>query len=84
MSKKIFGILFVLTLALLYCWSRIQVIRLGYEVSKQKSKVELFHRENELIKSKIAEYVATPRLSVWAERFGMHPPRGEQILFISE
>lgn len=82
MSRKIFSMLVVLGLLLLYVGSRVKVVELGYAVSKLKSRTGEMARANSLLKSKVAQMKSTARLDEWATRLGMASPGTEQVLFL--
>ncbi len=84
LSRKIFFVLFILGLALLYASSRIQVVQLGYEVSKIKNEMGELERDNSLLRSKVASGKTTARIADWAKKLGMAPPDAKQILFVEE
>lgn len=84
MSRKIFLSAIALFLALLYAWSRIKVIELGYDVSKTKSEIAEMMRDNALLKSKVAQAKSTTRLADWVKRLGFASPDAHQVLFINE
>lgn len=70
-------------LALLFVWVRIQVIQLGYEVSRlRRETTELADQKNRL-KAEVGELKAPARVEVIArERFGMRLPRGDEIVVV--
>lgn len=84
MLKKIFLLVVVMGLALLYAASRIQIVEMGYEVSRIQSKVTEMRRTNSLLKSKLALAKATSRMDVWSRELGMTLPSLQQILWIEE
>ena len=84
MSRKIFLSAIVLFLALLYAWSRIKVIELGYDVSKTKGEIAEMTRDNALLKSKVAQAKSTSRLADWAKRLGLASPEAGKVLFIQQ
>lgn len=84
MSRKILLSVVILCLALLYAWSRIKVVELGYDVSKAKGEIAEMMRENGLLKSQVAQAKSTARLADWAKRLGMASPGADQVLSIGE
>ncbi|MFH0798900.1 MAG: cell division protein FtsL [Pseudomonadota bacterium] len=70
-------------LSLLYVWIRIQVIQLGYEVSRiRKETTELKEQKNRL-DAEVASLKSPDRLeAVGRERFGMRLPRSDEIVFV--
>lgn len=81
---KIVYVVLFFALAILFVWSRIHVIELGYEVSKLKGETEKMKRENGILKSKVTGEMSTEDLLRHAERFGMTPPPSDKIIFIQE
>ncbi len=83
-SRKIFFIAVVFGLALLFAWSRIHVIELGYEVSKLGGEIEKIKQNNSLLKSRLAKGVSAEELARLAARHGMKGPASDKILFMAE
>lgn len=69
--------------SLLFVWVRIQVIQLGYEVSRlRRETTELAEQKNRL-EAEVAILKAPSRLETIAkERFGMRLPQGNEIVFV--
>lgn len=84
MLKKIFFLAAVMGLALLYAASRIQIVEMGYEVSRRQAKVTEMRRTNKLLKSKLALAKATSRLDIWSRELRMTLPSLPQILWVEE
>lgn len=84
MLKKIFLLVGAMGLALLYAASRIQIVEMGYEVSRIQSKVMEMRRTNSLLKSKLALAKATGRLDLWSRNLNMMLPEQRQILLVEE
>jgi len=69
--------------ALLFVWTRIQVIQLGYEVSRVRKEVTDLMRQRDLLQSEIAQLKALDRLSkIAADRFGMRLPMGDEVVIL--
>lgn len=69
--------------ALTYVWIRIQVIQLGYEVSRLRKETTDLKEERNLIKAEVEALKSPSRLEVIArERFGMRLPQGDEIVFV--
>lgn len=84
-SRRIFFVLLsALSLALLFAWSRIHIIELGYEVSKLKSEVETIARLNGVLKSQVARAQSMEELLKLSAGFNMQSPSGEKVLFVPE
>lgn len=82
--RKIFFIFVVLGVALLFAWSRIRVIELGYEVSGLKSEIEKMKQNNSLLKSRLAKAISTEELARLALQHRMQGPASDKILFLAE
>ncbi|MDO8493984.1 MAG: hypothetical protein Q7S68_01430 [Deltaproteobacteria bacterium] len=84
MPKKVLLLGLVLAFALLYAWSRVHVVELGYAVSRLKGECEELERSNGLFRSKVAKRASTEELVSFAQKFGMVPPRQDQIIFMED
>ena len=81
--KIIFG--FVgFALALLFVWSRIHVVELGYIVSGLKEESVQMEREIGLLKSNLAKQLTTAELVEFANKVGMSSPKPEQIIYLDK
>lgn len=83
-KKKIFFIFIVLALALLFAWSRIHVIELGYEVSRLQREIGKIKQNNSLLKSKLARAISTEELARLAIQHRMQGAASDKILFLVE
>jgi len=73
----------VMLIALLFVWTRIQVIQLGYEVSRVRKEVTDLMRQRDMLQSEIGQLKTPDRLSkVAAERFGMRLPMGDEVVLL--
>ncbi|MBN1282183.1 MAG: cell division protein FtsL [Proteobacteria bacterium] len=82
--RQVFSLLAVVMLvALLFVWTRIQVIQLGYEVSRIRSEVTELGRQRDMLQAEIGELRAPDRLSrIASERFGMRLPMGDEVVLL--
>ncbi|MFA4873766.1 MAG: cell division protein FtsL [bacterium] len=70
-------------LALLYVWARIQVIQLGYEVSRIRKETTDLAQQRDILEAEVAVQKSPERLSkVAAERFGMRLPNGDEVVIV--
>ena len=70
-------------LALLYVWTRVQVIQLGYEVSRVRKETTELMQQRDMLESEVAQQKAPERLSkVAAEKFGMRLPNGDEVVIV--
>lgn len=78
-------ILFVIAMgfSLLFVWTRIRVIQLGYEVSRmRKATADLLEQKN-LLEAEVASLRSPERIEKIArEHFGMRLPQGNEIIFV--
>ena len=71
--------------ALLFVWTRIQVIQLGYEVSRVRKDVTELTRQRDLLQAEIAQLKTPDRLSkVASDRFGMRLPMGDEVVALTK
>lgn len=82
MRKKISLIVVVLALALLFAWSRIRVIEMGYEISSLKDQVAAMERVNGLLRSRVAKAKSTSQFDLWTKQFGFVSPGRSQVIFM--
>lgn len=69
--------------ALLFVWARIQVIQLGYEVSRVRKDVTELADQRDTLQAEIAELRTPERLTkVASERFGMRLPMGDEVVVL--
>lgn len=82
--RQALTLLAVVTLmALLFVWTRIQVIQLGYEVSRIRKETTDLMRQRDRLEADIAELKSPDRLSrVASERFGMRLPMGDEVVIL--
>lgn len=70
-------------MALLYVWIRIQVIHLGYEVSKIRKETQELSEQKGLLKAEVETLKAPMRIeSVAREKFGMRLPQTDEVVII--
>lgn len=69
--------------ALFYVWARIQVIGLGYEISKALKEESLLLEANRKLRLEIAELKSYGRIEkIAVEQLGMSKPTAEQVVVI--
>lgn len=70
-------------LALIYVWARIQVIQLGYEVSKIRKETTELKQQRDLLEAEVARLKSPERLTQEAgPRFGMRLPMGDEVVIV--
>ncbi len=76
-------ILFFTGGALFYVWSRIQVIRIGYEISSGLKEERRLTEANKKLRLEIATLKSCPRIEkVATEELRMAKPKPEQVIVI--
>lgn len=69
--------------ALLFVWMRVQVIQLGYEVSKIRRDTMQLREQKNILESEIAAQKSPQRLEeIAASIFGMRSPQGDEIVYV--
>ena len=72
-----------LLIALFLVWARIQVIQLGYEVSRLRKDVGDLAQRRNLLEAEVASLKSPERLEgVATGRFGMRLPRGDEVVIL--
>jgi cell division protein FtsL len=82
---KRWAVWFVLAtvLCLFYVWSRVQVVRLGYDVSKLKSEAEALNKQVSNLEIEIARLKSPARLEDVAKNMvNMKVPSAEQMILV--
>ncbi len=87
-TTKIMGIWIIIlsiffTELFFYTWSRVQCIRLGYEISKEKDKCQYLTTLENKLKVEIAWLKSPKRIAkIVKDRFGLIMPAPKQILIV--
>jgi len=69
--------------AMLFVWIRIQVIQLGYEVSRIRGETRDLIEQKNLLEAEVASLRSHERLErVARENFDMRLPQGDEIVFV--
>lgn len=72
-----------IAMALLFVWVRIEVIQLGYEVSRLRKETRDLTEQRNLLGAKVASLKSPDRLMrIARQRFGMRLPQGGEIVFV--
>ena len=72
-----------LLVALFLVWARIQVIQLGYEVSRLRKDVRELAQQRDLLEADVASLKSPKRLEgIATERFGMRLPMGDEVIIL--
>jgi cell division protein FtsL len=73
----------VLSLLLLYVWERVDIVRVGYQVERLKSKRVAVQREGDELRVKVSALTAPERIARAAtEKLGMMPPQQGQVVIV--
>ncbi|MFH1874271.1 MAG: cell division protein FtsL [Pseudomonadota bacterium] len=77
--------LVVIVLALVYVWTRIQVVQLGYDVSGLTSEVKELNQQKSILQAEVAKLRSPARLDEIARtKLGMRLPFGDEIIFVEK
>lgn len=83
--KAVVLLVFVLVSALFCVWSRVKIIQLGYEISALKSQEEELSKKESHLELEVEALRSPKRLEkVAIEVLGMHPPAGDEIVFVKK
>ena len=70
-------------MALMFVWVRVQVIQLGYEVSRLRKETRDLTEQRNQLGAKVASLKSPNRLMrIASQRFGMRLPQGNEIVFV--
>ncbi len=73
----------VMVLALVFVWTRIEVIQLGYGVSRLRREVTDLKEQRNAIQAEVASLKRAERLErIARERYGMRPPQADEIVTV--
>ena len=83
LKAVLFMSLALLTMIMLCVWSRLEVVRLGYEISKlQQAELQL-REESKKLRLEIASLSALQRIEYIAvTKLGMIQPRDKDVIFL--
>ena len=83
--RGIWLLVLVVTMALLFVWVRMEVIQLGYEVSRLRKETRDLTEQRNLLEAKVASLKSPDRLMrIASQRFGMRLPQGGEIVFVGK
>ena len=73
----------VIALLLLFVWERVEIVRVGYQIERLKSKKSLLQRERDELRVKVLTLTAPERIARAAsEQLAMVPPRQGQVILV--
>lgn len=73
----------ILIVALFLVWARIQVIQLGYEVSKMRKETRDLAQQRDLLEAEVASLKSPTRLAeIAVQHFGMRLPMGDEVVIL--
>lgn len=73
----------VIAVLLFYTWSRIQVVRIGYEIFNSNSEMRKLDQENKELILEIATLKSPKRIErIAREELKLLPPKEEQIIIL--
>lgn len=72
-----------IALSLLFVWTRVRVIQLGYEVSQINRQVSELLVQKNIVEDEVAKLKSPERLELMAKKyFQMRLPQGHEIVFL--
>lgn len=73
----------VISVLLFYTWSRVQVVRIGYEIFNANSEMRKLDQENKELILEIATLKSPKRIErIAREELNLLPPKEEQIIIL--
>ena len=87
-NRRIRRVVMMLTFAALilivFVWTRVEVLRLGYEVTQLHHEVNLLTEQRAAMEAEVAHLKSPERLQrVARDRFHMRLPRGDEIMYVT-
>lgn len=72
-------------LVFVFVWERVDVVRLGYQIERLKTRKVLLERERDQLQVKFSALMAPERIAkVATEKLGLVPPQQGQVLMVHE
>ena len=71
-----------LIFTLMFVWSRVRVIQLGYELTRLKSEIATLSQQVGDLRFKVSQKKTLERLNTQAATFGLKSPKSEQVMFL--
>lgn len=68
--------------ALFYVWTHIEAVRLGYALSEAGEAHEAIVEKNRALKLDVSAHKAPERLERMGKKYGLRPPKPEQIIHV--
>lgn len=82
-SSVLFILVIVISVLLFYTWSRVQVVRIGYEIFNANSEMRRLDQENKELILEIATLKSPKRIErIAREELKLLPPKDEQIIIL--
>ncbi|MGH7250456.1 MAG: hypothetical protein ACREIK_01220 [Nitrospiraceae bacterium] len=73
----------VIALLLLFVWERVEIVRVGYQIERLKSKKITLQRERDELRVKVLSLTSLERIARAAnEELAMVPPRQGQVILV--
>ncbi len=73
----------VIALLLLFVWERVEIVRVGYQIERLKSKKIALQRERDELRVKVLSLTSPERIARAAsEQLAMVPPRQGQVILV--
>lgn len=81
--QVVFLLLLCISLTMVFVWIRVQVIQLGYDVSRVRSEVADLTEQRNILESEVAALKSPDRLTkIGLENFGMRFPQASEIVHV--
>lgn len=82
-TAVLFSLVIVIAALIFYTWSRLEVVRLGYEIFNANSEMRRLDQENKEMILEIATLKSPKRIErIAREELNLLPPRDEQIIIL--
>lgn len=82
-SAVLFTIIILISAVLFYTWSRVQFVKIGYEIFNANSEMRRLDQENKELILEIATLKSPKRIErIAREELKLLPPKGEQIIIL--
>ncbi|PIU56317.1 MAG: cell division protein FtsL, partial [Deltaproteobacteria bacterium CG07_land_8_20_14_0_80_38_7] len=84
---RVFSLFMVVLIfmSLIYVWTRIKVVQLGYEVSRLSVEIKELSQQKSILEADVAKLKSPARMEGLAQsKLGMRLPHGDEVVFIEQ
>ena len=82
-SGALFSLIILIAASLFYTWSRVEVVKIGYEIFKANSEMRRLDQENKELILEIATLKSPKRIErIAREELKLLPPKDDQIIIL--